>query len=120
MADTSDLRKELNTLKKDLAALRGDVTTISESSARTAREGVQAIMDAAKEATTQAKEKLTQEAEHLMDKVRTGAKDVAATVKEGGVAAMDEVEHQVRERPLTSVLAAVGIGFVVGMLVSRR
>ena len=33
---------------------------------------------------------------------------------------LEEVEQQVRERPLTSVLTALGVGFVVGMLVTRR
>lgn len=120
MADTPELRKELNTLKQDLAALRGDVTTLSESSARTAKEGAEAIYNAAKEATAQAREKLMQEADALMQKVRTGAKDVAGTVKESGQAALHEVEDTVKERPMTSVLTALGVGFVVGMLLSRR
>lgn len=120
LSDSADLRKELNALKKDLAALRGDVTTLSETSASTAREGIQAIMDAAKEATAQAREKITQEAEHLADKVRQGAQDVAQKAKQTGTAALEEVEQQVRERPLTSVLTALGVGFVVGMLVTRR
>lgn len=77
-------------------------------------------MDAAKEATAQAREKITQEAEHLAEKVRQGAQDVAHKARETGTAALEEVEHQVRERPLTSVLTALGVGFVVGMLLSRR
>src|SRR5690606_717169 len=111
LSDTSDLTRGLNTLKQDMAALRGDVTTRSESSAQTAREGIQAIMDAAKEATAQAREKITQEAEHLAEKVRQGAQDVAHKARETGTAALEEVEHQVRERPLTSVLTALGVGF---------
>src|SRR5690606_40308884 len=63
------------------------------------REGIQAIMDAAKEATAQAREKITQEAEHLAEKVRHGAQEVAHRAKETGTAALEEVEHQVRERP---------------------
>ena len=52
--------------------------------------------------------------------MRSGAREVAHTVKETGSAALEEVEHQVRERPMTSVLTALGVGFVVGMLLSRR
>ena len=38
----------------------------------------------------------------------------------GGKAAMDNVTEYIEERPLRSALVAVGIGAVVGFLLSRR
>lgn len=116
----SDLRRELNTLRSDLASLRGDVTTLSEKAGKTTKETIQEIMDAAKEATSNARAKLAEEADVLVNKVKHSASDVAHSVKETGSAVVRGVEHQVEERPMTSVLTALGIGFLVGWMVSRK
>ena len=116
----ADLRRELDTLRKDLATLRGDVTTLSETAGKTTKETIQEIMDAAKEATSNARTKLMDEADMLMHKVKAGASDVAGQVKHTGAQVLEGVEHQVEEKPMTSVLTALGIGFVVGWLMSRR
>lgn len=116
----AELRRELETLRKDLATLRGDVTTLSQTAGKTTKETIQEIMDAAKEATTNAKAKLMDEADMLVNRVKSGASDVAGQVKHTGAQVLENVEHQVEEKPMTSVLTALGIGFVVGLLLSRR
>src|SRR5680860_1387591 len=90
----ADLRRELETLRKDLGTLRGDFTTLSESAGKTTKETIQEIMDAAKEATASAKAKLMEEADTVVNKVKTGSRDVAHTVKETGSAMLQGVEHQ--------------------------
>lgn len=116
----ADLRRELDTLRKDLATLRGDVTTLTEAAGKTTRETVKEIMDAAKEATAAARAKLMEEADMVVNKVKTGTRDVAHSVKQTGAAVLEGVEHQVEEKPMTSVLTALGIGFAVGWMLNRR
>jgi len=41
-------------------------------------------------------------------------------VKEKGSEAVGSLEHTIEEKPLTSVLAALGIGFAVGWLATRK
>lgn len=116
----ADMRKELDALKRDLAALKGDLTSFTETSARVAKESAINAAAAAKEAATSAKDKLMEEAEALFEKVRSGASDMADTVKEKGTAAVSGLEHTIEAKPLTSVLTALGVGFAVGWLATRK
>ena len=75
---------------------------------------------AAKDAAVAAKDKLMEEAEALYERVRSGVVDVAGTVKEKGAEAVGSLEHTIEAKPLTSVLAALGIGFAVGWLATRK
>ncbi|HLU83675.1 MAG TPA: hypothetical protein VKZ43_09755 [Trueperaceae bacterium] len=116
----AEMRKELDALKRDLAVLRGDLTSFTETSARVAKESALNAAEAAKEAASAAKAKLMEEAEALFDKVRTGAADMAGTVKEKGTAAVGNLESTIETKPLTSVLTALGVGFAVGWLATRK
>ena len=113
----ADLRRELETLRKDLATLRGDVTTLSETAGK---ETIQEIMDAAKEATANARAKLMEEADHVVRNVKAGASDVAGQVRQTGAQMIEGVEQKVEEKPMTAVLTALGVGFVVGWMMTRR
>ncbi len=116
----ADLRRELETLRKDLATLRGDVTTLSETAGKTTKETIQEIMDAAKEATANARAKLMEEADHVVRNVKAGATDVAGQVRQTGAQMIEGVEQKVEEKPMTAVLTALGVGFVVGWMMTRR
>ena len=116
----ADLRRDLDALKKDLAALRGDVTSLSESTAKSAKETIANATEAAKDAVATARTKLMEEAEVMVDKLRSGATDVVGTVKEKGAEAVGSLEHTIEEKPLTSVLTALGVGFAVGWLATRK
>lgn len=116
----ADLKKELDALKKDLAALRGDIGSLTESSAKAAKDSAVSAAAAAKEAASAAKDKLMEEAEALLDKLRSGATDVAGTVKDKGAAAVGSLEQTIETRPLTAVLTALGVGFAVGWLTTRK
>lgn len=116
----ADLKRELDALKKDLAALRGDMTSLTETSARAVKDSAAGAAQAAKEAAVAAKDKLMEEAEALYERMRSGAADVAGTVKEKGTEAVGSLEHTIEAKPLTSVLTALGIGFAVGWLATRK
>ncbi|HET8986046.1 MAG TPA: hypothetical protein VFN03_09840, partial [Trueperaceae bacterium] len=112
--------RELDALKKDLAALRGDMTSLTETSARAVKDTAAGAAQAAKEAAVAAKDKLMEEAEALYERMRSGAAEVAGTVKEKGTEAVGSLEHTIEAKPLTSVLTALGIGFAVGWLATRK
>lgn len=120
MMAEADLKRELETLKKDLATLRGDLSSLTATSASVAKESAVNAAAAAKDAANAAKAKLMEEAEALFEKVRSGATDMAGTVKEKGSAAVGSLEHTIEAKPLTSVLTALGIGFAVGWLATRK
>ena len=52
--------------------------------------------------------------------LRTQAKPMAATAEEGIETAQKFVVEQVRAKPLTSTVAALGVGVLVGLLLSGR
>jgi len=116
----ADLKRELDALRKDMATLRGDFTSLTEASARTARDSAMNAAEAAKEAASAAKAKLMEEAEALFHKVRSGASDVAVAVKDKGAEAVGSLEHTIEEKPLTAMLTALGVGFAVGWLATRK
>jgi ElaB/YqjD/DUF883 family membrane-anchored ribosome-binding protein len=91
MATTTD--KELQQLKAEFANLREELSTIGETVGRIAssasEEGQQRVRSAA-------------------DRTRQKAK-----------AQWSAFEHEVEERPMTSIAAALGIGFILGRLLDR-
>ena len=93
MADTANYEKNLDQLRADFDALRSDVSSLVQTLKSEAIDHAQVGMDKLKHAGGQA-----------ADQVRVGA---AA------------VERQIEDRPLTSVLAAFGIGFIIGKLMEK-
>ena len=95
---TEQINKEVDQLKSDIAALRADMSSLI----KTLKE---AGIDQGREYYDRASERVQQAG----DTVRNRASD-----------AYGAVGKEVEEHPLTSVLAAFGTGFVVGMLLDRR
>lgn len=96
-----DLQKEFDALKKDLTALRGDLA---------------ALVDQGGDVAGAAKRKLEEEVRDL--KARLG--ESAAAVKEKGSEVVGAVEERISDKPLTSVLTAAGVGFVIGWLLGKK
>ena len=109
---TNDTEKELQELGKQLAALQKDVGQLSEDTGKVAKQA----SDTAKEATSAALEKLEAEAKKLMD----GMQSAGAQAVKSGETAVHSIEDKIKERPLMSTATALGIGFVVGILLNRR
>lgn len=99
-----DYAKEIDALKGDLTAVRNDLQTLLKSVADDQREygheTVQRIQDTVNEARGE---------------INRLAREAGARGREGVTA----VEHQIEERPFTSVIAAFGIGIVIGKLLDR-
>ncbi len=85
--------KDIDSLKADLNALRSDLAALTES----------------------LKERGYHEARARFDK----AKAQASEAREQAAQMAGNVGHQIEERPLTSVLTAFGVGFVLGKLLGR-
>jgi len=93
-----EVNKELNQLKSDIADLREDMASL-----------VQAMKNAGVEQGRQA-----------YDRAYEKAREAGNSARQRADQAYGAFEREVEERPFTSVLAAFGTGFVVGMLLDRR
>ncbi|MGV8840153.1 MAG: DUF883 family protein [Bauldia sp.] len=91
---SAELNKELQALRDDLAALVG---TVKDLASRQAEHAVES-----------AKETVGHVAERL--------KMTASEARHRGEEAATEIEHMIANRPLTSVLIALGIGYVIGKI----
>ncbi|MFP4639255.1 MAG: YqjD family protein [Guyparkeria sp.] len=104
-ASQKDPSAEVEALKKDLAQLRGDVAdllkVVKEQSEQRVRDKAETARDEVKEAFDDG-----------MSALNRGYDQVRAR----GEARVDEAEELVGRHPLTSVMAAFGIGFVVAKL----
>ncbi|MCB2101325.1 MAG: hypothetical protein KDE22_10675 [Rhodobacterales bacterium] len=90
------MNKEADTtnLQEDLSRLRADIESLSRT-----------VKDIA--------------ADRGAEGVRR-VKETAEKVREGASEAQLRVEAEIANRPLTSVLAAFGVGMLIGRLVQRR
>lgn len=91
MATAND---DLTSLRKDVEQLRGDVASLLDS-----LKGIG--IERGREAVSRAK--------------RTGE-----TVRAEAEELQRRAEREIGERPITSVLSAFGLGFLIGMLLDRR
>jgi len=93
----SGVDKEVQALKNDLGSLRKDVGELAEALRRTG--GKKAA---------EARRTVEDELDHVIDEIRGRSRNAAAAV-----------EKEVSDRPLTTILAAFGIGFVLGKVFDR-
>lgn len=96
---------DMKKLENDIAQLRDDLTKLSEQVAERVSErgdGVRSAIDARVKALRDEIEELSGRAQ------RTGRES------------FERVEDTIRERPLTSMLAAFGVGMLVSHLFGRR
>jgi ElaB/YqjD/DUF883 family membrane-anchored ribosome-binding protein len=108
----TDLEKEVAALKKELAKVQADFGKLAEDGGRAAKQAT----EAAHEAVAAATKKLEEEAQ----KVYAGLQGAGRSAVKTGENAVTGVQEQIQDKPLASAAAALGLGFVLGMLVSRR
>lgn len=93
----SDVTADVEALKKDLNALRGDIKSLRNSVAEEMRNG----------------------ADRAAEGISSAARSTAATVAAAGERGYNATTRQIEAYPLTSVLVAAGVGFVIGSLMRR-
>jgi len=86
----------------------------------TLQDSLSAAAQAAKDAASDVVERGRAAASDLVDRGRAAASDMVDRGRESVDHARERLSDRVRERPLTSVLVAGGIGLLVGMLIARR
>jgi ElaB/YqjD/DUF883 family membrane-anchored ribosome-binding protein len=96
--------RTVSDLEADIRQLREDLAKLTEQLARTGQHS----FGAAKRAATESVEQLKAQGEAAIDRLRGQAHDLE-----------DELVTHVREKPLTSLAIAAGVGYLLAML-SRR
>jgi len=94
---THDVGSEFDTVKEDLAKLRSDIASLSN-----ALKGV--TSDSVHEQIASIRSRI----DGLTDEARTHSRDT-----------LDDFANRIEERPVTSVLIALGVGFLIGRLLDR-
>ncbi|RMD86609.1 MAG: hypothetical protein D6807_09360 [Alphaproteobacteria bacterium] len=85
----------------EIDAIKGDVSKL--------REDMKALVEAVGETL-----------EERGEEARARAAERLKAARERGEESLDELGKSIEQHPLTAVLTALGIGFLVGALVSRR
>ena len=86
--------ENIDQIKKDFDALRSDVLKLTESIKDTTGKKVQAGAEQ--------------------------AKDSASQVRQSADEAVGKLGKEIENKPFSSVLAALGIGYLIGLLLHRR
>jgi ElaB/YqjD/DUF883 family membrane-anchored ribosome-binding protein len=100
-----DLQKEFDDLKHELSKLQEDLGRVAE-------QGSTVAVDAA----AVARDRLEEEAQRIIERIQEAAESAA----EKGKHVIGDVERRVEEKPVPSALTALGVGLVIGILLSRR
>lgn len=103
--EESSLHQHMGNLKDDLARLRSDLADVART-----------MMDAGKETSAEAKAKLEAKAREQIDQLARAM----STTRERGRLAAGKLCDQIEERPMASVLTALGVGFLVGLIINNR
>ncbi len=93
----ADISADIETLKEDLSALRDDLKSLRGSVAGELRNG----------------------ADRAADGAAAAARSAMASVSAAGEKSYSVAARQIEANPLTSVLVAAGVGFVIGSLIRR-
>jgi len=95
------LDEEVERLKEDIGALRRDISALTEALGSVASDYVEEARAKAREKTTEARERVEERVNQVAD---------------SGKKAVDDLGDQIGERPITSMLAAAGVGFLVARI----
>ncbi len=99
-----DTKKTVSDLEADVRQLREDIAKLTEQLAKTGQHGY----GAAKRAAADGVDQLKAQGEAALGTLRDRAHDIE-----------DELTARVKEKPLTSIAIAAGVGYLLAML-SRR
>lgn len=100
MAD-KDMQEELQTIKDDVAKLRSDIADL-----------VGLLKDLGAEKVGEAKTTVEEELRAQREKLRRAL----GSAKERGKRTADDIEETITQHPLSSLLAAFGVGFILAKL----
>jgi ElaB/YqjD/DUF883 family membrane-anchored ribosome-binding protein len=100
-----DLQKDLDAVKEDLTKLRSDIAELT-----------QRLIDTGKNEVSTARNRVRTEARNLGRELRATLNETG----EHGLRTVESVEQLMTERPLVSLLAAFGLGVLVGKFLQRR
>lgn len=107
-ADMNDARsstdKSYQDLEAELGKLRGDIASLAKTVRDIGSSEAQVVLDAVKD---------------RLDKVSTEARRASRRAKAGAQDAADTVQGAIEENPFTSVLIALGLGFIIGAFLRR-
>jgi ElaB/YqjD/DUF883 family membrane-anchored ribosome-binding protein len=103
-ADLADMEATKRSLEEDVAQLRKDLAKLAEQFAKTGQHSY----DAARRAATEGVEQLKTQGGAAFGDFKAGAENLEAQLTEA-----------VREKPVTSLAIAAGVGFLFALL-SRR
>ena len=101
MANTKQSGDVNQELKDELKAIRADFANLLETVKAMGQEQADAALDSAREA---------------VDTVAEQVRSKAADAQKRGEAAAEEVEAMITRHPLTSILVAIGLGYLVGRM----
>ncbi len=99
--DNRSLDSEIKALKEDMAMLRSDVAGLTETLRHTASDRADSVRDSVQDEVAHARERLRKK---------------IAEARGRSARAMEDMEESIGERPLASVAAAVGIGFILAKI----
>ncbi len=97
---------EIKALKAEIAALKNDLSKLSGT--------LQQI------AETKAKEKLEEVKEQVLSKIPDEQKEKIEALKAEGEKVAEAIKIQQEQHPLGTLVAAVGIGFLIGKLFGTK
>jgi ElaB/YqjD/DUF883 family membrane-anchored ribosome-binding protein len=100
-----NVEQEFDALKADFGKLSSDFTNLAEAMRNLTGEEAQEFLKKGRDAMGKAQHE-----------VAAGAAALGAHGRQG----IDCAARQIRERPLTSILICLGVGFVIGKLIDRR
>lgn len=104
MADRN-LQQELDSLKTNFNQLKKDWDEMAATGGSMAGDVLAAT-----------KKKFDEEAQKLMENLQKAAE----TVQDHGKKMYDQVERQVEEKPVTSLMTTLGVGFIIGWLIGKK
>jgi ElaB/YqjD/DUF883 family membrane-anchored ribosome-binding protein len=100
-----DLQKDLDAVKEDLAKLRSDIAELTQK-----------LIDTGRSEVSTARNRVRSEAQNLGREFRATLNETG----EQGLKTVESVEQLLTDRPLVSLLAAFGLGLLVGKFLQRR
>lgn len=103
--EQSELHEQMGDLREDFHRLRSDLNGI-----------LRTMMDATRSEAGEAKDKLEAKAREQLDHLASAVSGARAQGREMAGKLCDQIETH----PMASVLSALGAGFLIGILASRR
>jgi ElaB/YqjD/DUF883 family membrane-anchored ribosome-binding protein len=108
----ANVDQEYAALKRELESLKGEFGKLAEETGKATAQA----SETAKAAVATALAKLEEEGKMVLEKLQSASQSAV----EAGEHAVHGVQETIEERPMTATLTALGVGFVLGMLIGRK